>query len=72
MQLDDESEEKKESAGDDKHRRKSIRLDDMEDPGNEVHEEEVKVEKVKEVVQEKFSGEGFLYKKPPKKYRLNW
>lgn len=73
IQLDDDQDEGgKIGSQDDKNRRRSIRLDDLEAPESEAKEEEVKIEKPKQIVEEKFSGEGFLYKKPPKKIRLNW
>lgn len=68
---DQDENNKEESKGDDgKNRRKSIKLDDMDDPVNEIKEEVV--EKPKQIVEEKFSGEGFLYKKPPRKYKTKW
>ena len=74
INLEDDEEEKAGGVNkdDEKNRRKSIKLDDLDAPQTEVKEEEVKVEKVKEKVEEKFSGEGFLYKKPPRKYKLKW
>lgn len=77
INLDDdddiEEREKKEKAkAEEQNRRKSIKLDDIEAPSQTEITEEAKVEKVKDIQEEKFSGEGFLYKKPPRKYKLKW
>ena len=74
INLDDESEEMSMNAKNDeeKNRRKSIKLSDLDAPEVEIKEEEVTIEKKKVIEEEKFSGEGFLYKKPPRKYKLKW
>lgn len=78
INLDDDNEtveerEKKEKAkAEEQNRRKSIKLDDLDAPSQTEIIEEAKVEKKKEIQEEKFSGEGFLSKKPPRKYKLKW
>lgn len=73
INLEDEADNgSKGNKEDEKNRRKSLKLVDEEIPQVEMKEEEVKIEKTREIIEEKFSGEGFLYKKPPRKYKLKW
>lgn len=74
MNFEDEEEEKEkaEKSKAEENRRRSIKIDEVEEPLQVEAKEEVKVDKSKEIQEEKFSGEGFLYKKPPRKYKLKW
>jgi len=71
LEEENDEESKETNKENEKLRRKSIKLGNIDEPEDEI-KEEAKVEKVKEIIEEKFSGEGFLYKKPPRKYKLKW
>lgn len=66
-----ENEEKTKETDTDQNRRKSLKLDNSETV--ESNSSPLKEEsKTKDEIAEKFSGEGYLYKKPPKKFKIKW